>query len=120
MDDLNKTFYELETSLLKPEVRSSREELDKLLADDFMEFGSSGNIYRKEDTLKNLPASSDKVEFSMGDFKVRQLSENLVLATFKTEKTINGVEKITSLRSSIWKKVGDEWQLFFHQGTPTQ
>lgn len=119
MDNLNRTFYELETSLLKPEVRALREQLDKLLADDFMEFGSSGNVYRKEDTLKNLPASSDKVEFVVSDFEAKQLSENLMLTTFKTEKTINGVEKITSLRSSIWKKEGDNWQMLFHQGTPT-
>ncbi|MDO8495290.1 MAG: DUF4440 domain-containing protein [bacterium] len=120
MDDLNKTFYELEMSLLEPEVRSSRERLDKLLTDDFMEFGSSGSLYKKADTLENLSTSTDKVVFIVSDFQARELSENFVLTTFKTERTINDTDKVTSLRSSIWKKTNDNWQMFFHQGTPVK
>lgn len=118
MNDLNKLFYELETSLLKPEVRSSREQLDKLLADDFTEFGSSGSVYKKSDTLQGLPTSTDKTLFIVSDFEARELSENFVLTTFKTERVINDIEKVTSLRSSLWKKTNGSWQMFFHQGTP--
>ena len=47
MNELYNTIYELETSLLKSEIRSSFEQLNILLADDFKEFGSSGLIYAK-------------------------------------------------------------------------
>lgn len=118
MDDINKTIYELELSLLEPEVRSSYERLNELLADDFLEFGSSGSVYNKPDTLKGLTASTDKVVFGVSDFETKELSENFVLTTFKTKRTINDINIVISLRSSIWKKTNGNWQMFFHQGTP--
>ncbi len=118
MNELTQKFYDLEASLLQPEVRSSREKLNALLADDFMEFGSSGSVYRKSDTLQNLTTNTDKVVYELSDFDARELSENLVLTTFKTKRTINDTDVVISLRSSIWKKTGAVWQMFFHQGTP--
>jgi hypothetical protein len=118
MNDIEKTFYELELFLLKPEVRSSADRLNELLAEDFIEYGSSGLVYYKQDTLQNLTASTDKVVFVVSDFKAKELSENFVLTTFKTEKTINDTDVMVSLRSSIWKKNEGNWQMFFHQGTP--
>jgi hypothetical protein len=44
-------LLELEHELLKPEIRTSREALSKLLADDFFEFGSSGEIWRISDGI---------------------------------------------------------------------
>ncbi|HLD82111.1 MAG TPA: DUF4440 domain-containing protein [Patescibacteria group bacterium] len=118
MNELTQKFYDLETTLLKPEVRSSREELDKLLADDFTEFGSSGSIYHKPDTLQGLTTSTDRIVFEVSDFEVKELSDSFVLTTFKTERTINDTDIVISLRSSIWKKTDGNWQMFFHQGTP--
>jgi len=120
MNELTQKFYNLETMLLKPEVRSSREELDKLLADDFIEFGSSGSVYRKPNTLANLTTNTDKVVYEVSDFEAKELSENFVLTTFKTKRTINDIDVVVSLRSSIWKKTDENWQIFFHQGTPTK
>ena len=118
MNALTQKFYDLEMTLLKPEVRSSREELDKLLADDFMEFGSSGSVYRKPETLANLTTTTDKVVYEVSDFEAREISDNFVLNIFKTKRTINNTDVVISLRSSIWKKTDGNWQMFFHQGTP--
>lgn len=118
MNELTKTIYDLELSLLTPEARSSVDKLSNLLADDFMEFGSSGLIYDKKEILERLPANTEKIEFIVNDFVARQLFEDVVLTTFKTERIINDTEKITSLRSSLWKKINGNWQMFFHQGTP--
>ena len=87
-NDLQKTIYDLETTLLKPEIRSSANDLDLLLADDFMEFGSSGEIYDKKAILERLPKDTEisPVQFKVSDFTVKALSENVVLATFKTTK----------------------------------
>ncbi len=71
MNELTQQFYNLETLLLKPEVRSSREELGKLLADDFVEFGSSGSVYRKSDTLASLTTTTDKVVYEVSDFEAK-------------------------------------------------
>jgi hypothetical protein len=44
MENLKEIIYNLETSLLTPEVRMSVEKLDELIAEDFIEYGSSGLI----------------------------------------------------------------------------
>lgn len=118
--DLKATIFELETSLLRPEVRLSREKLNLLLADDFTEFGSSGGIYDKKEILERLPENSQTspVDFSVSDFEIKELAEDIVLTTFKTDKTLSDLSHVISLRSSIWRKAGDSWQMVFHQGTP--
>jgi hypothetical protein len=101
----------LELDLLKSSVRSSKVELDKLLADNFFEYGSSGQVHYKQDVLNTLPTENIR-KFEVDDLKVQELSDTVILVTYKT------VEKgITCLRSSIWKKHNTRWQMIFHQGT---
>lgn len=120
--DLKTIIYDLETSLLKPEVRSSASDLDLLLADDFREFGSSGEIYDKKLILERLPkdTQTSPVEFLVSDFQIQELGENIVLATFKTDKTLSDKSHVVALRTSIWRKHNNGWQMIFHQGTPTK
>lgn len=119
-NDLQKTIYDLETTLLKPEIRSSAKDLDLLLADDFMEFGSSGEIYDKKMILERLPKDTEisPVQFVVSDFQVKELSENVVLATFKTDKISPDKNHVVALRASIWRKMNGNWQMIYHQGTP--
>lgn len=118
VNEITKTIYELELSLLTPEVRMSVDKLNNLLSDDFIEFGSSGLVYDKKEILERLPTSSEKVEYVLTDFIIQILADDVVFATYKTDRIINNTDKITSLRSSIWKKINGNWQMFFHQGTP--
>ncbi|MFZ4648043.1 MAG: DUF4440 domain-containing protein [Patescibacteria group bacterium] len=120
MNELTDVIHELELSLLKPEVRSSYEQLNNLLADDFKEFGSSGMVYDKRNVLERLPTNSDKIIYTVSNFEVKSLSENLALSTFMVERVINDQEKVISLRSSLWKKEEGSWRIFFHQGTLTK
>ena len=46
---LEERILALERKLLDPDVRASSQELDRLIADDFVEFGSSGRIWNKRD-----------------------------------------------------------------------
>ena len=48
----------------------------------------------------------------VSDFKVKELPKDMMLATHKTTE-----DGVASLRSSIWKRYGDKWQMIFHQGT---
>lgn len=120
MNEITNLIKELELSLLKPEIRSSREALNKLISDDFIEFGSSGNKYTKADILERLPSNLENVEYKVSDFVVDIPSENTAIATFKTERTINGKDRVISLRSSHWRKTTEGWQIFFHQATPIE
>ena len=118
MNELQNTIYKLETSLLKPEFRISFEHLDNLLTDDFKEYGSSGLVYTKQDVLERLPLNTNKVVYVVSDFEIKSLSEDIVMANFKTDRIINDTEKLQSLRTSLWRKEGNSWKMFFHQGTP--
>jgi hypothetical protein len=121
-EDLQKTIYDLETKLLKPEIRSSAKDLDFLIADDFIEFGSSGEVYDKKMILERLPKDTEisPVKFIVSDFQIKELNENIVLATFKTDKISLDNSHVLSLRASIWRKRSGNWQMIYHQGTPTK
>ncbi|OMP68702.1 nuclear transport factor 2 family protein [Domibacillus epiphyticus] len=112
---LKKHLLHLEQKLLKPEIRTSRQELTKLLADEFFEFGSSGHIWYRKDGISE--EGIGVVKMTLYDFDIHQLSSDSVLATYRTfnEETMQH-----TLRSSIWKFKDERWQMFFHQGTKTK
>ena len=89
-------------------------DLDDLLADDFLEFGSSGNSYDKKIQLERSE-SNTSVQFAVTDFEIKCLATDVVLATYRTYKHNDGTR---ALRSSIWKFKEGKWQMVFHQGTP--
>jgi hypothetical protein len=108
----------LEMELLNPGVRSSIEALSELLADDFVEFGSSGRRYSKQDILDTLPTESG-LNFELSDFALRMLAPGVALATYQVLRSTAGGEPLRrSLRSSIWVIRDGRWQILFHQGTP--
>lgn len=116
---IRQRLYRLEERLLQPDVRHSPSELKKLLADDFVQFGSCGRAYNKQSIIEELGKESN-VRISISDFKAISLAPDTALVTYRAVFS-NQYEKSEkhSLRSSIWKLTGDSWQLIFHQGTLT-
>lgn len=112
--ELKECIKKLEEKLLTPEVRSSRTELKKLLADEFFEFGSSGRVLYQDEDFEEGGIGIIKVTLS--DFDIHPLSENIVLATYRT---FNELTNQHALRSSIWKLNEGVWKMVFHQGTKT-
>lgn len=108
-------IYDLELSLLDPVIRQSTEQMDKLIADDFIEFGKSGCIYCKHDCLE---LNEKFRKFIVQDFEVSELSKDVMLATYNSIEFEDEVELVV-LRSSIWKRYGEDWRIVFHQGTKT-
>jgi hypothetical protein len=106
----------LEEKLIEPGVRQSVDELDKLLADDFIEFGRSGNVYNKQVVIGRIQ-KEETSRMTLSDFKIVILAPDIILATYRATKTEADGKKSYSLRSSIWRKAGDKWQMCFHQGT---
>ncbi|GIM47279.1 hypothetical protein DNHGIG_40930 [Collibacillus ludicampi] len=112
---INEHLCQLEKRLLEPEIRTAPAELEKLLADDFFEFGSSGNIRYKKDCIGEGGLSVR--EMTLYDFDIHPLSEDVVLTTYRV---MDETRMQYTLRSSIWKFRDGRWQMFFHQGTPTK
>lgn len=116
---MNDLFLNLEERLLEPNIRKSPQELEGLIADDFTEFGSSGRIFNKQHVIEFLQLeTSDKI--SILDFNTVELSQGIVLVTYKAVRFITSTgAEVSSLRSSIWKLIDGNWKLVFHQGTPS-
>jgi hypothetical protein len=109
-------LFDLEKKLLDPSVRLNRDELERLLSPNFLEFGCSGRVWDRNGIVQALVSGpSNPVEAF--DFQSRELAPDVVLVTYKTKKTNADGSPYASLRSSIWKLVEDEWQMIFHQGT---
>lgn len=106
----------LETSLLRPHVRSSEQQLDELLADDFREFTASGRECDKHACLEALPREPAPA-FEIDGFEVQMLAPSVALATYRLTRATGG-SQIRSLRSSLWRFEDSRWRLAFHQGTP--
>jgi hypothetical protein len=111
---LKEHLYQLEKRLLEPKVRLNPSELEKLLADGFFEFGSSGNVWYKDDFVE---AGLGVRKMTLYDFDIHPLSEDVVLTTYRVK---DETRRQHTLRSSIWKFIDGRWQMFFHQGTPTK
>ncbi|SFK08550.1 hypothetical protein SAMN04487936_10732 [Halobacillus dabanensis] len=115
MREMKEQLYALETTLLKEEVRKSAERLNELIADDFVEYASTGEIYDKGNILSRLPKEDDP-GITMRNFEVKYLSPASALTTFTI--FIESKQK-HSLRSSVWILNDGKWQMTFHQGTVT-
>lgn len=116
------TIKRLEQRLQLPSVRTSRQQLDQILADDFVEFGSSGVTYDKRQIIAGLladPESRLPRYATMQNMRVTWLAPDVALATYRSQKSRPGVGRPDRAnRSSIWKKIDGRWQMLFHQGTP--
>jgi hypothetical protein len=112
----------LEERLLQPETRKSADQVGDLLADDFVEFGSSGRIFDKSRIIESLreEQQGQSARPSISDFSARSLAPGVVLVTYRLAVQYGAAEhEVHTLRASIWKAINGRWQMVFHQGTPT-
>lgn len=115
--DLQKLILEKEIALTTFEVRNSADQLCELLSLEFKEIGSSGDYFGLSELLEDLPDEQDwhchiqEVEFNQITPDVVHL---VYLALIKQHESDSGTY---SRRSSIWRKEGSNWKMWFHQGT---
>lgn len=109
----------LEEALHRPEIRRSREAVEDLLAEGFMEFGASGRVYERATIIDQLAEQGDDNdgELLASNYALKPISNDAVLLTYETERSYQDGSKRRVLRSSIWKHNGLKWQMLFHQGT---
>nr|WP_314632135.1 nuclear transport factor 2 family protein [uncultured Janthinobacterium sp.] len=116
--DLAAHLQALEAALQSAAVRADSASLALLLAEEFVEFGSSGNVWTRAATLADLPAEQFTPR-SISDFQAQLLADDVALLTYRSQRHAAGaVPASASLRSSLWKWRDGRWQMAFHQGTP--
>jgi len=119
----------LEEQLLQPAFRRDRAAVSALLADEFVEYGSSGRIFTKAQILDRLAAESPQ-RIEMADFAARLVAPDIALITYRAIRmphvcppladagSNSSAQPAVSLRSSLWVRRDHLWQVLFHQGTP--
>lgn len=130
MEQLTHILAEQERRLLSAE--SSDPTRAAILADDFLEFGSSGRVYDKPAILELL-RQRGPIDFTIENFRAVLLAPGVALATYEfvvrhaaaggntgtnDAGGSAGASPRRSLRSSIFVERGGVWLMRFHQGTP--
>lgn len=116
-DTIKQHLIELEQLLVQPATRLSVELLNRYLADDFYEIAATGRCFGKADVLERLPTETPPV-ITQQDFDSRVFADGLAQLTYRA--TIQRAEDNSpsySVRSSIYRFDGENWQMVFHQGT---
>jgi len=106
----------LERELLDPAVRRDRNRVAALLEEEFLEFGSSGRVWTRNQIL-DLLATEDFDPPAMEAFDCRLLAKGVALVTYRTVRTDPQTGARAVNRSSIWIGKADRWRMRFHQGT---
>jgi hypothetical protein len=114
--DTKEFLKSLEIELLQYETRHNPARINELIADDFLEYGSSGKSFGKKEALESLP-KEEGVVIQHSDMEARMISESIGQVLFKTSIQKDSAPPKVALRSSLWRKTESWWQMFFHQGT---
>lgn len=118
---MDKTIIEseiffLEEKLLKVKTVNDYLELDNLISDEFVEYGSSGKVYNKKKVIESIMNRSDWI-YEFINFDLKLLANDVVLANYIIKVKTSERDSMYTLRSSIWKLDDGLWKIIFHQGT---
>lgn len=101
------------------EVWASRDALEALLTDDFIELSPGGSDDRQ--ALIAAILGEDPGTWRVEDFSVRELSRAVALATYRSAVDQGpGEAPAVAPRSSIWCHEGGRWRMTFHHWTPAR
>jgi hypothetical protein len=103
----------------RAEFGTTRADFEGMTEAEFWEVGASGRRYSRQHVLEVLEdrhqvASHLALEdtWEATDFACRQLGSDTYLLTYTL---LQGQRK--TRRVTVWKRVGQDWKILFHQGT---
>lgn len=122
MDDLTASADEqiadataAEFESLSLDCRADPARLQRLLAPDFHEFGTSGIEIEYDGTAARVAAATDPdgAPILVENMRGRLLADGLVMLKYTSQN-----EGKRSNRTSLWRRTASgQWQIFHHQGT---
>ena len=111
----------LQAETHKGEVRADRARLEQLLHTEFIEIGSSGEVYSRAEVLDEFDGRPPTYQVCAQDYRAERLAEGLVLLNYKSAHVgAGGTLERHTLRTSLWQLTDKGWRLRFHQGTPIE
>lgn len=112
---------EKEVMLHQYEIRKDIEQLKSLLHPNLIEIGYSGKTFDFDSTIADLP-NEEQPDYSVWsqDYEYIELATDLVQLIYKAARlNKDGTLSRFAKRTSIWQNNNGQWQMRFHQGTPT-
>ncbi|BAH16735.1 DUF4440 domain-containing protein [Macrococcoides caseolyticum] len=107
-------LIERESKLFSYEFCNNIEQINDILHQDFMEYGTSGRSYNKQQCINFLKDLKTDRNIEIYHASYRELSDNSWILNYVSKDNDNN---IVSNRTSIWIKEENTIQLLFHQGT---
>ena len=101
---------DLERSLLTDAVRRDRKQLTRLLDVRWRQVDATGRTWTRRE-ISDTGSSHAGVKLEV--LETRRLSNDVILLLWRA----SGPDGVSSLRSSIWQRTGDDWKQTFQQGT---
>lgn len=118
MDSLALEIKQMELTLLHTDMQAQPSLIDELLAEEFEEIGNDGCTQSRQSVVEWLMSKDNQLKWTLEDFRIKCLSNDLVMAIYRTNTKHHMAEKHKgSIRSSIWRRRGDSWEIIFHQAT---
>lgn len=111
-------LQKLEEALWRSETRFDPDFMERVLAEDFSEFGRTGRTYTRQEIITSPSQPIDAV-LPLPNFQARLLTDDIALINYNSVTTYAGIVEY-GRRTSIWNRTPDGWKLRFHQGTPYQ
>ena len=106
-----------EQESLSRQCRADASRLERLLAPDFHEFGSSGGEFGYEETAARVAAATHPGDepIQVENMRGWLLADGLVMLKYTSEHLGRRAN-----RTSLWRRTASgRWQMFHHQGTLT-
>jgi hypothetical protein len=115
-EEVSAHLIRCECALLDPAVRRDRAQVEELLAEDFLEFGSSGRVWNRQTIVDSL-ASESLNSLAAEEMHCVPIGADVGLVTYRAVRTDASGARTETLRSSLWIKEAGKWRMRFHQGT---
>lgn len=129
LEQITKHIREREPIFHNLELTNDLESLEKEIHKDFFEISGSGKYFTREFVIETLLERyknntvdvMEKENWNIVDFQVRQLSEDLYMASYILEGQMYEGKPRSTRRTTLWKgNLEDGFQILFHQGTTIQ
>ncbi len=118
---IRKELIKMEPIFHHRDITNSREDVDKIMHEDFWEISASGKLYTREFVLDHLEKRYREEDvdemvrenWQVIDFEVRQIGEDVYMATY----ILDGQGRLTR-RTTLWKgSLPEGFKILYHQGT---
>ncbi len=110
------TLIDLESKFHNLNTVSRLSDLERLLDEEVIEIGSTGNIYRKPNIISVLKVR-EVTQVRAYNFFFRAISKNLFQLIYNADVTDAKGNLHHTTRSSLWSYNSSLWKLIFHQST---